>query len=162
MKDREAWCAAVHRVAKSRTFTGWGRCIESPSRLALSPQAGEVGSAPDDDDDAVEDVIGVAQVVEEPEGGQLQQHLQGKHAGEDHIADLQDVGQLLGLWGCWGRRQGPGQARGQLDTHQLSNPQGGPGSATLAPWPAGPCPRWTSILPLHLASASSLLSQEGY
>ena len=72
-----------------------------------------MGSAPDDDNDAVEDVVGVAQVVEEPEGSQLQQHLQGKHAGEDHIADLQDVGQLLRLWGCWGRGQGPGQARGQ-------------------------------------------------
>lgn len=62
------------------------------------------GTAPDDDNDAVKDVVGVAQVVEEPEGGQLQEHLQGKHAGEDHVADLQDVGQLLGLRGRWGRR----------------------------------------------------------
>lgn len=52
---------------------------------------------PDDDDDAVKDVVRVPQVVEEPKGGQFQDHLQGKHTGEDHIADLQDVGQLLGL-----------------------------------------------------------------
>lgn len=54
---------------------------------------------PDDDDDAVKDVVRVSQVVEEPEGSQLQDHLQGEHAGEDDITDLQNVGQLLGLWG---------------------------------------------------------------
>lgn len=43
---------------------------------------------PDDDNDAVEDVVRVSQVVKEPEGSQLQDHLQGKHAGEDHITDL--------------------------------------------------------------------------
>lgn len=56
-----------------------------------------MGPIPNDDNDAVEDVVRVPQVIEEPEGGQLQDHLQGKHAGEDHVADLQDVGQLLGL-----------------------------------------------------------------
>lgn len=53
---------------------------------------------PDDDNDAVKDVVRVSQVVEEPKGSQLQDHLQGKHAGEDDITDLQNVGQLLGLW----------------------------------------------------------------
>lgn len=53
---------------------------------------------PDDDNDAVKDVVRVSQVVEEPKGGQLQDHLQGKHAGEDDITDLQNVGQLLRLW----------------------------------------------------------------
>lgn len=53
---------------------------------------------PDDDNDAVEDVVRVSQVVKEPEGSQLQDHLQGEHAGEDYVTDLQDVGQLLGLW----------------------------------------------------------------
>lgn len=93
----------------SGSTTAWGR--------------GWGARAPDDDDDAVEDVVGVAQVVEEPEGGQLQEHLQGKHAGEDHVADLQDVGQLLGLRGIGaatgaqsGRREPAGSARG---------PQGG-------------------------------------
>lgn len=56
---------------------------------------------PDDDNDAVEDVVRVPQVVKEPEGRQLQDHLQGKHAGKDHIADLQDVGQFLRLWDVW-------------------------------------------------------------
>lgn len=55
------------------------------------------GTLPDDDDNAVEDVVRVSQVVKEPEGGQLQDHLQGEHAGEDHVADLQDVCQLLWL-----------------------------------------------------------------
>lgn len=37
------------------------------------------------------------QVVKTTEGSQLQDHLQGKHAGEDDVADLQDVSQLLRL-----------------------------------------------------------------
>ena len=96
-----------------------------------------MGSAPDDDNDAVKDVVGVAQVVEEPEGSQLQQHLQGKHAGEDHIADLQDVGQLRRLWG-----QGTGTRSGQraavhppLWTPMSSQtPREG---LALPPWPHG-------------------------
>ena len=73
-------------------FTGGGQgtrfprppsplCFRAPSPLAA-------GAAPDDDNDAVEDVVGVAQVVEEPEGGQLQEHLQGEHTGEDDVTDL--------------------------------------------------------------------------
>lgn len=68
-----------------------------PSLLLLSFRVAVL--LPDDDNDAVEDVVRVSQIIKEPEGSQLQDHLQGKHAGEDHIADLQDVGQLLGLWG---------------------------------------------------------------
>ena len=116
-----------------------------------------MGSAPDDDDDAVEDVIGVAQVVEEPEGGQLQQHLQGKHAGEDHIADLQDVGQLLRLWGCWGRRQGPGQARGQPGVPHSGHPSAlkSPGRAWLC-HPGPMARRPVSSLDLHSPPALGL------
>ena len=55
------------------------------------------GYTPDDDDDAVEDVVGVPQVLEEAKGGELQDHLQREHAGENDVADLQDVGQLVGL-----------------------------------------------------------------
>lgn len=58
-----------------------------------------VGYAPDDDDDAVEDVVGVPQVLEEAKGGELQDHLQREHAGENDVADLQDVGQLVRLEG---------------------------------------------------------------
>lgn len=84
------------------SFTGWANPLFPPVPPGPRPGEERAGGAPDDDDDAVEDVVGVAQVIEEPEGGQLQEHLQGKHAGEDHVADLQDVGQLLGLW-AWGR-----------------------------------------------------------
>ena len=56
-----------------------------------------MGGSPDDDDDAVEDVVGVPEVVEEAEGGELQDHLQGEHAGEHDVADLQHVGQLVRL-----------------------------------------------------------------
>lgn len=55
------------------------------------------GHTPDDDDDAVEDVVGVPQVLEEAKGGELQDHLQREHTGENNVADLQDVGQLIGL-----------------------------------------------------------------
>lgn len=55
------------------------------------------GLSPDDNDDAVENVVRVVQVVEATEGSQLQDHLQGKHAGEDDVTDLQNIGQLLGL-----------------------------------------------------------------
>lgn len=59
-----------------------------PSLLLLLLSFGVEVLLPDDDNDAVEDVVRVSQVVKEPEGSQLQDHLQGKHAGEDHIADL--------------------------------------------------------------------------
>lgn len=52
---------------------------------------------PDDDDDAVEDVVGVPDVAEQAEGQQHEAHLQDEHAGENDVADLQHVGQLLGL-----------------------------------------------------------------
>lgn len=55
------------------------------------------GNTPDDHDDAVEDVVGVPDVAQRAAGQKLQQHLQGKHAGEDNVADLQGVGQLVGL-----------------------------------------------------------------
>lgn len=55
------------------------------------------GEAPDDHDDAVEDVVGVVDVAQWAAGQQLQQHLQGEHAGEDDVADLQGAGQLIGL-----------------------------------------------------------------
>jgi hypothetical protein len=66
--------------------------------LILPPSSRVTVLLPDDDNDAVEDVVRVPQVVKEPKGSQLQNHLQGKHAGEDHVADLQDVGQFLWLW----------------------------------------------------------------
>ncbi len=56
-------------------------------------------SKPDDDNDAVKDVIGVPQVLKESKSCQLQDHLQGEHAGEDYVADFQDIGQLLRLSG---------------------------------------------------------------
>lgn len=52
---------------------------------------------PDDDNDAVEYVVRVPDVSEQAEGEQHETHLQDKHAGENDVTDLQDVGQLLGL-----------------------------------------------------------------
>lgn len=53
--------------------------------------------SPDDDDDTVKDVVGVAKVIKETKSSKFQNHLQGKHACKDNIADLQDVGQFLWL-----------------------------------------------------------------
>lgn len=54
---------------------------------------------PDDDDDAIKDVIRIPQVFKEAKGSELQDHLQCEHAGEDDVTDLQDIGQLLRLGG---------------------------------------------------------------
>lgn len=53
--------------------------------------------SPDDDDDTVKDVVGIAEVIKETKGSKFQDHLQGKHACKDNVADLQDVGQFLWL-----------------------------------------------------------------
>lgn len=52
---------------------------------------------PDDDNDAVKYVVRVPDVSKQAEGEQHETHLQDKHAGENNVTDLQDVGQLLGL-----------------------------------------------------------------
>lgn len=75
---------------------------------------------PDDDDDAVKDVVGVPQVLEEAEGRQLEDHLQREHAGEDDVADLQDVGQLLRLW-VFGEGRGSYVSDGKVDYFCESN-----------------------------------------
>lgn len=54
---------------------------------------------PYDDDDSIKDVVGVSQVAKGAERRDLEDHLQREHAGEDDVADLQDVGQLIGLGG---------------------------------------------------------------
>lgn len=66
--------------------------------MTISSLQRPTGHRPDDDDDAVEDVVRVPQVLEEAEGRQLEDHLQCEHAGEDDVAYLQDIGQLLWLW----------------------------------------------------------------
>lgn len=68
---------------------------------------GTAKTLPDDDDDAVKDVVRVPQVVEGAEGGELEDHLQREHAGEHDVADLQNVGQLLGLSGTNKRPPSP-------------------------------------------------------
>lgn len=55
-------------------------------------------SAPNDDDDAVEAVVGVLDVAKEAQGQELKQHLQAEQAGKHHVADLQYISQLLRLW----------------------------------------------------------------
>lgn len=71
---------------------------QSRIRSGLQAATAEFGGGvPDDDDDAVEYVVGVPDVSKQAEGQQHEPHLQDKHAGENDVADLQDVGQLLGL-----------------------------------------------------------------
>lgn len=69
---------------------------QSCSDLESTQQLPRLG-LPDDDNDAVEYVVRVPDVSEQAEGEQHETHLQDKHAGENDVADLQDVGQLLGL-----------------------------------------------------------------
>lgn len=57
----------------------------------------EGAAIPDDNDDTIEDVVGILNVAEGTVYEQLQQHLQGEEAGEDDVADFQGVGELLGL-----------------------------------------------------------------
>lgn len=85
-----------------------GRGGGSPDPRTSWAPAVQLGGrgAPDNHDDAVEDVVGVVDVAQRTAGQQLQQHLQGKHAGEDDVADLQGAGQLIGLWAV-GRSSGP-------------------------------------------------------
>lgn len=52
---------------------------------------------PDDNNDAVEYVVRVPDVSKQAEGQQHEAHLQDEHAGENDVADLQHVSQLLGL-----------------------------------------------------------------
>lgn len=62
---------------------------------------------PDDNYDPVKDVVRVLDVAEEAKGKEFQEHLQGKHACEDDVTDLQGVGQLVrlrGKKGTWSNR----------------------------------------------------------
>lgn len=52
---------------------------------------------PYNNNDSVKNVVGVPQVVKGAEGCELEDHLQGKHAGKDDVADLQNVCQFLRL-----------------------------------------------------------------
>lgn len=63
----------------------------------VTAQLHRVPLSPDDNDDAVKYVVRVVQVVKTTEGSQLEDHLQGEHAGEDDVADLQNISQLLWL-----------------------------------------------------------------
>lgn len=78
-----------------------------PSLPLGVPQArGSEGAViPDYNNDTIEDVVGVLDVAEGTVDEQLQQHLQGKEAGEDDVADFQSVGKLLGLEGRAGVKQ---------------------------------------------------------
>lgn len=56
-------------------------------------------AVPDDNNDAIKDVVGVLDIAKGTVHEQLQQHLQGKEAGEDDVANFQGIGELLGLEG---------------------------------------------------------------
>lgn len=79
----------------------------APTLLMGVPQVrGSEGVViPDDNNDAIKDVVGVLDVAEGTIDEQLQQHLQGKEAGEDDVADFQGIGKLLGLEGRAGMKQ---------------------------------------------------------
>jgi len=52
---------------------------------------------PNHHDDPIKDVVWVLNVAEGDLNEDFQQHLQGKEAREDDVADLQGVGELLWL-----------------------------------------------------------------
>lgn len=47
--------------------------------------------SPYNDDDAVKHVVGVSQVAEGTKRCDFEDHLQREHAGEDNVADLQNI-----------------------------------------------------------------------
>lgn len=53
---------------------------------------------PYDNNDSIKDIIRVFDVSEEAKGHQLEDHLKDKHAGEDNIANLQNICQFVRLW----------------------------------------------------------------
>lgn len=57
----------------------------------------EVLCLPDDHNNAIKYIVGVLDVTKGPIDQNLQQHLQGEQAGENDVADLQRVGQFVGL-----------------------------------------------------------------
>lgn len=52
---------------------------------------------PNHHDDPIKDVVWILNVAEGTVNEDFQQHLQGKEAREDDVADLQGIGKLLGL-----------------------------------------------------------------
>lgn len=52
---------------------------------------------PYNNNDSIKDIVGVPQVVEGAKRCEFEDHLQGKQAGEDDVADLQNIGELFWL-----------------------------------------------------------------
>lgn len=73
--------------------------ISRPQATAWARGREEGTAVPDDNDDTIKDVVGVLDVAKGAVDEQFQQHLQGKEACEDDVADFQGVGELLGLEG---------------------------------------------------------------
>lgn len=53
--------------------------------------------SPDDDNDAIKDVVRVPQVLKETKCREFEDHLQCEHTGEDDVADLQHIGEFIRL-----------------------------------------------------------------
>lgn len=87
--------------ASSASPSAWG---SAPGRWSLPEPPGQGGKRglPDDHNDTVENVVRVPDVAQRATCQQLQQHLQGEHAGEHDVADLQGTGQLIRLWAAEG------------------------------------------------------------
>lgn len=56
---------------------------------------------PYNDNDSIKDIVGVSQVVEGAKCCEFEDHLQGEHAGEDDVADLQNISEFLWLSAEW-------------------------------------------------------------
>lgn len=52
---------------------------------------------PYNNNDSIKDIVGVSQVVEGAKCCDFEDHLQGKQAGEDDVADLQNISELVWL-----------------------------------------------------------------
>lgn len=87
----------------------------APSRHTLLPalqrsRSFSATSLPYHNNDAIKDVVWILDVTPDAKGQQFQEHLQGKHAGEDYVADLQGIGQFVwlhksGRWGGGNKRK---------------------------------------------------------
>lgn len=97
-------CCSGKKDKQARKFSWQAISVRSLSLSPLAPvlsrgnhvkdssEATLEANLPDDNDDAVKNVVGVLDVTPDAKGQELEEHLQSKHACEDNVADLQGIG----------------------------------------------------------------------
>lgn len=96
------WETAV--LTRSEDFQ-MTRQMHSHFVVNLQTETPSPRAPPDDDNDAVEAVVGVLDVAKEAESQHLQQHLETEQTCEHHVRDLQNICQLLRLKSCLWREK---------------------------------------------------------